>query len=940
MTDNVSLRSDPNVGERPLGLRLSYLSSIFPGRLHECDAEISSYQYALSLSPRSAPTHASDVFHLATARLERYSLLNRQPEDDLEESILGFTEAILSLPLPRDSPIPFPSINEVFHSLTLAISLRGDKSRHPEDIKCSVVYLRYLRGLPPDIHSRFSMPVTTNLVCALAWQVESEVGNVDQDIEEMTDLCDELLNSDTSTDSLTGAIGAFADTVFDRTETVTARIPSEKVIGCLRTANRRLPDLHKVSVTLAQCLYNRFNITVSEDDYNEGMAILDEFISIRDPGDTPSPERKIALSYALWFSYVRFRRFGKPEYLEQAIDFNRTVLDETPLEDPNRDWAVNHRLYLQNSRFDGSGVTFDLESIIHSTSESGKLPSFRDLTASLPELSIKPLPKTTYNKHFSALLPSTINRCTDVADIKDGVNYCRQLIASYPDHRFADYARVILGKLLHRAFKCTNDIEYLNGAISAARNNFNTAYTPFGRSISLLTLISSLFTRLPLLDRREDANELIQLLAIAAENTGRESYRLLYLCRWAIVARLFGHSSVSTAYDRAMSSMQASLTLAPTLDMQHSELVTMDKFTKSLLFDYASHQIHANQLKQAIETLERGRALLWSEMRGLRTSLDQIRFLDPRLADDFATVNLELEKLTLAISPKSNLDGRDRDIDGIDPFGDLVVRKRKLFDDREKLISRIRALLGLETFLKPPSFDALRSAARHGPVIIINHSFWCSDIIILQYNSPPSLITTSDDFYARAHKLQDRLLGARKQDSDLESNTYEDALRSVLKELYELVGRPVIKRLKELNVPEQKRVWWCPTSVFCSLPLHAMGPVQSDVDPPQYFLDLYIPSYIPSLSALIESRKPGSQTIGKPSILLVAQPDENMPEAPKEMKTVQAVDTQVTTLFSAKATPTAVLARLPDHQFAHIVCHGMLEPGKPFESSFKLHKGK
>jgi CHAT domain-containing protein len=119
-----------------------------------------------------------------------------------------------------------------------------------------------------------------------------------------------------------------------------------------------------------------------------------------------------------------------------------------------------------------------------------------------------------------------------------------------------------------------------------------------------------------------------------------------------------------------------------------------------------------------------------------------------------------------------------------------------------------------------------------------------------------------------------------------------------------------------------------------------MGPVQSDVDPPQYFLDLYIPSYIPSLSALIESRKPGSQTICKPSILLVAHPDENMLAAPKEMRAVQAVDTQVTTLFLRKATRTAVLSRLRDHQFAHIVSHGILEPGKPFGSSFKLHKGK
>jgi hypothetical protein len=47
-------------------------------------------------------------------------------------------------------------------------------------------------------------------------------------------------------------------------------------------------------------------------------------------------------------------------------------------------------------------------------------------------------------------------------------------------------------------------------------------------------------------------------------------------------------------------------------------------------------------------------------------------------------------------------------------------------------------------------------------------------------------------------------------------------------------------------------------------------------------------------------RKPGTQTIGKPSILLVAHPDEKMPAALKEMKVVQAIDTEVTTLFLAK----------------------------------------
>jgi CHAT domain-containing protein len=65
-----------------------------------------------------------------------------------------------------------------------------------------------------------------------------------------------------------------------------------------------------------------------------------------------------------------------------------------------------------------------------------------------------------------------------------------------------------------------------------------------------------------------------------------------------------------------------------------------------------------------------------------------------------------------------------------------------------------------------------------------------------------------------------------------------------------------------------------------------------------------------------------------------------MPQAFKEMRVVQAVSTQVTTLFSSKATPTAVLERLRDHPFAHIVSHGILEPRKPFEASFKLQGGK
>jgi CHAT domain-containing protein len=48
----------------------------------------------------------------------------------------------------------------------------------------------------------------------------------------------------------------------------------------------------------------------------------------------------------------------------------------------------------------------------------------------------------------------------------------------------------------------------------------------------------------------------------------------------------------------------------------------------------------------------------------------------------------------------------------------------------------------------------------------------------------------------------------------------------------------------------------------------------------------------------------------------------------------------VTGLVSSRATPSTALEGLQGSQLAHFACHGVLETGKPFEASFKLHGGK
>jgi hypothetical protein len=183
--------------------------------------------------------------------------------------------------------------------------------------------------------------------------------------------------------------------------------------------------------------------------------------------------------------------------------------------------------------------------------------------------------------------------------------------------------------------------------------------------------------------------------------------------------------------------MQASLTLAATLDTQHSRLVTMDEFIKRLPFNYPSYyQIHTGQLKQAIETLERRRALLWPEILGLRTSINQNSYGRPPFSRQFC-------------------------------HGERMSR-RLPWPTHERTMSMAETVTSRVWIYLVVSWG---SNVHHEPVIIITHSQWRSDIIILLHNSPPSLIDTSDDFYARAIKLQDQRLGARRK--GLESNTYE-----------------------------------------------------------------------------------------------------------------------------------------------------------------------
>ena len=873
-------------------------------------------------------------------------------ESDLDKAITLVTETLL-LPLPTECTVLG------FFRLAHLLLSRYKYYNQPDDIKYSVKYFRFFRN---NFHS--SGPYTSgdlpsSLFHALALNSSLTPEDMERDFEEMVALIPEFVTADALTINQKQALNAFSRVLEQFSDSMFRREDTQKVanraIQVFREATVLNPD-EDISLALAICLSARFERTQVMNDYEEAIGAVDRIIATYSPGNIPTMMQRDAMALISRLLMCRLELSSRPDYFEDAFHRIRAFVSCLTDEDPNRPNLVHVLDSLMQQRFDYFGVTGNSDGIPPPRAHA---PMFMRSHLHSGSKDVSQTNETIL--HLVEVIIAIENG--KITDVDATVERNRKLLPlQQSDDQLSPSFQItkVFAGLLFAAYQCTNKSNYLDEAITTFRYLHNmSAKTGTSFHFDLgLTLRKTLFTRFQSFSDREDFEELMRLLPeLANDDSGEAFIRVNISFFWAALARTNMHPSVSMAYETAMSLLQETLVFCPTLQTQHLRLTQTFKQGDDLpsSSDYASYLIQNGHVKQAVEILEQGRTLIWSEMRGLRTSTDQLCAADPALANKLADINQRLESVATSVvqSDARSDDEMGRGVTGAGSrdysIGHLVLTQRRLLEERNSLISHIQSLPGLEHFLKPPSFDFLKSVASHGPIIIVNQNHASfpetfkfhvpSHIILLLKDSRPFIISTPSNFRDRANQLENDLLRVRKEKGP-DSNDYDCTLASVLADLYELVGKPVIERLRKFKVPEGSRVWWCPTGAFCSLPLHAIGPIPSVDGKKRYFSDLYIPSYTPSLSALIESRQRGSLPDAsdnlKPSILLVAQP-ETLPGAVGEIEVIQTTKTPVTALISAMATPKTVIEGLRGHRFAHFVCHGLLETGKPFDASLELH---
>ncbi|KAI9569320.1 hypothetical protein HD554DRAFT_2038263 [Boletus coccyginus] len=607
--------------------------------------------------------------------------------------------------------------------------------------------------------------------------------------------------------------------------------------------------------------------------------VLDrEALDLRPQGH---PDRSMSLSNLALDLSTRYQRLEGMEDLDEAIVLDREALVLRPQGHPARSGSLNNLALDLSTRYQHLGGIEDLDEATVLDREALELrpQGHPDRSMSLNNLAVD--------------LFTRYQQLGGMEELNEAVVLDREALGLRPQgHPDRSMSLSNLALRLAARYKQLGVVDDLDEAIVLGREALDLR--PQGhplRSDSLNNLARHICDRFTHLRQLKDEEEVFGLYAQLADVRQIVSPADLSAARaWIHMAKKFQHSTILLAHETSLRFLTQHLATLPSLP-QH--LVLLKNLTSSLAVDAFSACLHHHAPALAVELLEQGRGVFWSQLTRLRSPLDGLVMSSPagkKLADEFT-------RLALLIRNALNSPGADQH-----------ERLCHLNLDMERVVTNVRELPGLSRFLLPSLFSDLRRAASGGPVIIVNASnHSCDALIVLLDRDPvriPLQITREGvrDLSTELHSLTVR---AKRLDVTRE-------LAAFLRELWDQIVLPIVDFLQTIH-PTRSRIWWCPTAEFSVLPLHTAGPYRKGQ---RNLADIYVSSYTPTLTALIRARRhdPSSSAAQRKRFIAIGQ----------------ANATGESELLSVGAELDNVV---------HLACHGLPNRKKPFESAFALRDG-
>ncbi|KAG8917539.1 hypothetical protein FRC02_003053 [Tulasnella sp. 418] len=393
-----------------------------------------------------------------------------------------------------------------------------------------------------------------------------------------------------------------------------------------------------------------------------------------------------------------------------------------------------------------------------------------------------------------------------------------------------------------------------------------------------------------------------------------------------------------TAYQRCMELADMYLSVRPSVASRHKLLSQMPK---ALATEAAASAIEAGDLRKAVEFLEQGRTMLWSQMSRYRTPLDALKHVNPGLAAEFTYLSRQLEASATAHSALA--------WNNKESIQHEALIHSQTAASWSAVVAKIQLLDGFENFLQPPKFGMLQRGLLSGPIILVNISQQRCDAIVMQPTGDPVLVPLPELQHTYVQELSIQytgtLVGLRRLAAGSEADSGKSArkrLCAILEALWENIVYLVVDQLQQIGIKKGSHIWWCPTSWLAMLPLHAAGIWHHRNK--SSLADFYVSSYTPTLSALVRSFKNQqlfSSNCAIPPLVIIAQPkadgQDEIPNVKMEIQRIQEVVPVVKVLMHEQTAHDVVIAHLRQYPWAHFASHGSQDSTDPFNSCFHLY---
>ena len=741
------------------------------------------------------------------------------------------------------------------------------------------------------------------------------------------------------------------------------------------------------------------------DDLSTAISLMYASLSQRPP---KHPRRCNTLNSLGGLLSFRFEEMGNRDDMDEAIAHYREAQKLTLVGHP-LEFGLSYNIgAMLHQRFKYTGERRDLEDSITLLRKASEIKSDPDtlvcLGAALRRRNLPHDLEETISIHRAALdltpplhprryftlqnLGFSLVRVTPfgapLQDIEDAIQILREAVELAP---IGINRRISLGHLafaLHSRYVATGEknIEDLKEAIKLQQEVVN--------SLPVKHPVFSTYRNLSLhLMRLHSATN-----DPATLNAAMDAYRTASTCDAGSMLEQFSaakiwandadgcHPSALEAYSHAIALLPRIAALDTHLDARQTVLSR----SEGLAGAAASCAIREGKLEKAVEFLESGRAVFWSQALRLRTPLDELERKAPALAKRLRSVSRELERGSFRVP--SNADDTPWQLSVTMEQDTLSTHLRHLNQDWADGVNEARKLDGFENFLKLVSFATLKRAAILGPVVMITTSETGCDSLIVTSDGvrhvPLAFFTTKDaEILAQLLQIslsslcpsfppfvQEYLDGLKMRSQDRHGKpqplsigakfSTEDCLRLILEQLWTLIVQPVVAALKlqvstkcleptsnHLKSQSQKsesprRLWWCPTGALTFLPIHAAGDYCTIYG--EGLLDYAVSSYTSTLSGLLI---PPPNNLCPLKMLVVIEPNSpgaiSLPCTTAELQKIKShVSNENLIELGTADSPSSidkVLSCLSSVSMVHFACHGMQDLENPLESALLLSDG-